>query len=1596
MQVTLRNPTAHCLNRWLRKLFYVLLAGGLLTGSGLATADAARTPEKARSACPTVIYVTESGGTVKNGSSWANAYAGSQFQQAINEAALCGSQVWVATGLYKPTATTSRTVSFSLLSGVAVYGSFPVGAASLADRNLTGAASTTLSGDIDNNNALSNNSYHVVQAGNVNNSTRLDGFVITGGLADGSTAADQQGGGMRLISSSAVVTNCSFERNQSTAEGGGIYVNGGSPQFTNSRFTGNSAATGGGMHQRGSSGSNVVNCIFSGNIGGTDGGGLYVLLNDGMTVSDCRFTSNTASVGAGAWEANYTATVRTVLTRCRFEQNTATNKGGGLYVDGLGRTVSNCLFAGNTAANSGGGTHIRNTNNTGTYFWNCIWTQNTAPVGAWVSNEAAGSRITNSIAWNNSVPDMGAAQSTYVFYSDIEGGFPGTGNTSLDPQFADAGSGDFRLTACSPGIDAGDAASTAADIGTTDLAGNVRVQGGRVDMGVYERTPALLPSEQQILYVSPSGGGAQDGSSWANAFPGANLQCALNLAGNQGRPMQVWVAAGFYTPASTAGRSMSIELRSNVSVYGSFTVGAGSLSGRDLTGVASTTLSGDIDNNNALSNNSYHVVQAVAITASRLDGFVLTGGLANGPASADQQGGGLRLVSSTVVVANCRFTGNQAAADGGGVFVNGGSPQFTDCMADNNTATTGAGMGHRISNGSQLTNCTFSENRASGDGGGFYTSQSNAMVVTGCRFMSNTAAVGAGMWEANYNVSARTSLIRSRFVNNAATNKGGGLFVDGAGRTVTNCLFIRNTAANKGGGVNLNNTGHPDNYFWNCVWSGNTAPVGAWVNNDNAGSRIHNAIAWNNSPSGMGTPDYTYVFDSDIQGGFTGKGNLAVDPLFADAANGDFRLVPCSPLIDRGGSDSDLSAVGSVDLAGSARVQGHFIDMGAYELTPVVLPVSQTIVYVSQTGSGTRDGSTWENAMPGDFLQCAINQAAGQGRPMDVWVTGGLYKPTTGTDQSASFQVASNVALYGGFVSGAVSTSARALSGPDSSTLSGDINGDGGETGSYHVVTALNVDNTARLDGFVITGARGVGNIYRGGGLQLIDSSPTIENCLIIDNITDYEGGGAYVAGGNPLFLRCVFQNNATTQTSGGGLFLDATVTQLLACTVAGNVALNNGGGISAQYSSYTITDTVFENNTAQSFFGGGLFSSEDIAPELTGCTFTGNHAAMVGGGISVVYGTGFRLQTSVIKQNISGVNGGGFASYMSDAVQLSGMTITSNTAVDGGGVWEANYYVTTPTVYQRSRFTANTATGIGGGLYVDGQNRAFYNCLMADNEAAVGGGGIYLRNTTGNTLTNCVLTQNTAPVGAWINNEMAGSTLTNCIVWHNSVDAIGDDGATLVNYSDVTGWAKGGTGNVETDPLFADAVNGNFQLTPCSPLINAGDPATTTATVGTVDLEGNTRLYESGSLPARIDMGAYEVQANPPVSLSPVTSSYTTCVSSPVGFTALAADGTTPYAYTWIAPQGSTLSNPSAISAVSATLTSAGDATFTMIVADANGCQSTTTISITALAAPSAALTALPALSSCAGTSITLVAADENHTSGLTYSWSTGESLSA
>ncbi|MGA2230689.1 MAG: right-handed parallel beta-helix repeat-containing protein [Tepidisphaeraceae bacterium] len=486
-----------------------------------------------------VVYVdANSPGMVHDGASWATAYK--HLQSALS-AAVSGDTIEVAQGTYKPTTGTDRTASFGLKDGVAIEGGYAGDlTASPGARNVKGNP-TILSGDIGVAGDSSDNSYHVVFGQDVDATASLDGFTITGGAGTDTFDTNGDGGGMLLLTASPTLSRCVFSDN-SGKMGGAIYAMASSPEFTDCDFMKNTAASGGAILDYSSS-PMLTNCSFVGNFGtNLGGGGMLNESGSAPVLANCTFSGN----GGGGMD-NFSSTP--VVTNCIFSGNSS-DIGGGIYNSSSSPLVSDCIFVANTGGGVFNGSSspvltncifLQNRNDALTddgsspSVLNCTFEGNTG--GLAVDGFGASSAtLTNCILWDNtSAENSGlfdeSPSVTTVSYSDVQGGFTGTGNINSDPLFVDAAGGNLQLKAGSPTIDLGNTeALPTGDI--TDLAGSPRVFNGVVDMGAYEYEGTAAPQFTTAASAEVAAGTADSESiSTVNASFGALSEVGAIPAG---------------------------------------------------------------------------------------------------------------------------------------------------------------------------------------------------------------------------------------------------------------------------------------------------------------------------------------------------------------------------------------------------------------------------------------------------------------------------------------------------------------------------------------------------------------------------------------------------------------------------------------------------------------------------------------------------------------------------------------------------------------------------------------------------------------------------------------------------------------------------------------------------------------------------------------------------------------------------------------------------------------------------------------------------------------------------------------------------------
>jgi hypothetical protein len=538
--------------------------------------------------------------------------------------------------------------------------------------------------------------------------------------------------------------------------------------------------------------------------------------------------------------------------------------------------------------------------------------------------------------------------------------------------------------------------------------------------------------------------------------------------------------------------------------------------------------------------------------------------------------------------------------------------------------------------------------------------------------------------------------------------------------------------------------------------------------------------------------------------------------------------------------------------------------------------------YVKPGGTGT--GITnWANAAPSTQLATIIAGAA----PGDqVWVVGSssgvTYYPTTGASRTAAFTLKSGVAVYGGFAGTETLVTQRNYA-TNLTILSGDIGTVGVNTdNSYHVVVSAGNTGTTVLDGFTITNGNangsssttdnynGVGfsgDEITGGGIMTYNTTVTISNCVVTNNIATGNGGGVYSYGTTVTYAGCTFSHD-NSAIDGGGMMINANGGggyTLSSCTFSNNNASGSGGGLARENGSVTVTITgcTFTLNTSTSTgtqTGGGGIYLVNNGLTMTTSTLSNNSSSSWGGGILYNQGSNAPLTYCTISSN-SAVYGGGMADFGGSAPLISNCKISQNVATYGAGLYCNNAGNPTVSIDTFANNTATATSGMaGGGLLEDnGSNCTISHCWFHGNvtnggdgagqydnssagtdsncvyEANIAkgstsnGGGLYHNGSTG-TVINCVFVNNSCTGnGGGIYNNLNSETYENCTLYDNSSgnSTTGGDGVYVAN----------GTKPHITNDIIWSTNSSSIGL-----VVGSGTPK-----INFSDIQGQTQAYWNG-----------------------------------------------------------------------------------------------------------------------------------------------------
>ena len=289
--------------------------------------------------------------------------------------------------------------------------------------------------------------------------------------------------GIRLVNSTPTIRNCLIQYNSTRENGGGVYAliqTGAQLVLENCRINDNSTSPG------------------SSSWGDTFGGGLFI--SGSVLLDNCQVARNTSLsrqnsehtynyggglyLGGGPSMLSHTIVIENSSTAwyntagiwcCRVVHS----RGGGIFMQDGSLELNNSIVARNTlwANHPVGGAQV--TEGSGLYqgagdlvLGNCVVFENLEE-GIFSSGGTAS--VLNSIVYSNNGGGVQVQGALTVDYTDIQGGYPGTGNINYNPAFIGNGSesSDFRLSPWSPCVDFGnqgqayDDACLAPGLGTT-------------------------------------------------------------------------------------------------------------------------------------------------------------------------------------------------------------------------------------------------------------------------------------------------------------------------------------------------------------------------------------------------------------------------------------------------------------------------------------------------------------------------------------------------------------------------------------------------------------------------------------------------------------------------------------------------------------------------------------------------------------------------------------------------------------------------------------------------------------------------------------------------------------------------------------------------------------------------------------------------------------------------------------------------------------------------------------------------------------------------------------------------------------------------
>ena len=523
----------------------------------------------------------------------------------------------------------------------------------------------------------------------------ISNFVIRDNYSGGN------GGGMFIFGQDIDISDITLENNTAYFKGGGVYSTYSSITLNNFSINSNRASNGGGIYSDYDSEILLISCDILDNYAGWGGG---ISLSGNSEIRNSSIYNNSGTQGAGIY-IGMTSSSNVIINECQIHDNSALEKGGGLYITRTYETLlKNSSFYSNSAKYGGGiymghkSTKLENlsiTNNNG-YYGGGIYFYSNTPIALqmdsvnlcsiYLNNGKVGKDLLSRASGIEIRVDTFTVQNPSDYYA-----IPAT-NFSFN---------------IANGLD------------------------------------SLINED---FYISPDGSDQNSGLSITDPFKTIDHALSVLYTDDQ-NPATIYLDNGIYSPSLT-GETYPLTLHNNLSLLGS----NNSILDADSTdriissfGANTQTIKNLILKNGKTEYNGAGIhmecsnVQLDSINISNCESDDHGGGMYLICDSVEvsnitisncnaKYGGGIRASQSYFMLSNAVIKENVAVKQGGGIslYTYYGTSKLSNVIVSNNQATKGGGIVTGFF--PELSKVSVFENTASEYGGGIYISNRTYLV----------------------------------------------------------------------------------------------------------------------------------------------------------------------------------------------------------------------------------------------------------------------------------------------------------------------------------------------------------------------------------------------------------------------------------------------------------------------------------------------------------------------------------------------------------------------------------------------------------------------------------------------------------------------------------------------------------------------------------------------------------------------------------------------------------------------------------------------------------------------------------------------------